>query len=222
MFRRILPAALTACTMLVACTDSTGPEASRIGVERVAPQFGVEESGIQILYHSASAPPLETYEATFRACRHKSQSLVILYQQGDRVPRRRGDEEGRDELDDAEAEATRAFLQLDIPKGALLRRPDGRRFGKRDCVQIVVTVDPMYLVAEVEPHGLQFSSKNPARLNIWYGEADPDLLVHESDLAIWRLPHDGESWSEQPVSHFQGEKRLQTQLRQFSHYAIAH
>ncbi len=222
MLRRILPAALIACTMLVACTDSTGPEASRIGVERVAPQFGVEESGIHILYRSASAPPLETYEATFRACRHKSQSLVILYQQEDRASRRLGDEEGRVELDDAEAEGTRAFLQLDIPKGALLRRPDGRRFGKRDCIQIAVTVDPVYLVAEVEPHGLQFSSKNPARLNIWYGEADPDLLVPESKLAIWRLPHDGGSWSEQPVRHFQGEKRLQTQLRQFSHYAVAH
>ncbi len=224
MLRRILPAALTACTMLVACTDSTGPEASRIGVERVAPQFGVEESGIHILYRSASAPPLETYEATVWACRDKSQSLVILYQQGDQAEDKEGrdeDEEGRDE-DDAEVEATRVFLQLDIPKGALLRRPDGRRFGKSDCVQITVTVDPMYLVAEVEPHGLQFSSKNPARLNIWYGEADPDLLVQESDLAIWRLPHDGDSWDEQPVWHFQSEKRLQTQLRQFSHYAVAH
>ena len=245
MLRRILPAALTACTMLVACTDSTGPEASRIGVERVAPQFGVEESGIHILYRSASAPPLETYEAAVWACRDKSRSLVILYQQGDGAEDKEGrdedeegrdedeegrdedeegrdeDEEGRDE-DDAEVEATRVFLQLDIPKGALLRRPDGRRFGKSDCVQITVTVDPMYLVAEVEPHGLQFSSKNPARLNIWYGEADPDLLVQESDLAIWRLPHDGDSWDEQPVWHFQGEKRLQTQLRQFSHYAVAH
>ena len=214
MLRRILPAALIASTMLVACTDSTGPEASRIGVERVAPQFGVGESGIHILYRSASAPPLETYEATFQACRHKSQSLVFFYQ--------RGDEKGRVELDETETEASRAFLQLDIPKGALLRRPDGRRFGKRDCIQIAVTVDPVYLVAEVEPHGLQFSSRNPARLNIWYGEADPDLLVPESKLAIWRLPHDGGSWSEQPVRHFQGEKRLQTQLRQFSHYAIAH
>ncbi len=222
MLRRILPAALIACTMLVACTDSTGPEASRIGVERVAPQFGVEGSGILILYHSASAPALETYEATFRACRHESQSLVILYQQGDRAPRRPRKEEGRVELDDTETEGTRAFLQLDIPKGALLRRPDGRLFGKKDCVQIAVTVDPTYLVAKFEPHGLQFSSRNPARLNIWYGEADPDLLVQESDLAIWRMPHGGESWSEQPVGRFQGEKRLQTQLRQFSHYAVAH
>ena len=100
MLRRILPAALIACTMVVACTDSTGPEASRIGVERVAPQFGVEESGIHILYHSASALPLETYEAAVWACRDKSRSLVILYQQGDGAEDKEGrdeDEEGRDE-----------------------------------------------------------------------------------------------------------------------------
>ncbi len=189
------------CAASIACAETTGPVASE-------EHAGLQDPPIRFLHLASTAPPLETYEASFRACRNKSQTLRIG---------------GKDS----------EYLRLEVPKKALFRWPDGRPFTDGECVRITVTADPYRLLAEFHPAGLLFNPKHPARLRMYYSTADLDLNgdgvvddrdeeIVEDKLGIWRLPHGDGHWHRIEAEHEWDEKRFDARLESFSHYAIAH
>lgn len=204
-----------ACAAYIACAETTGPVASE-------EHAGLQDPPIHFLYQASTAPPLETYEASFRACRNEAQKLRIRYRGADDLGRfRRKPGKGSE------------YLSLKVPKNALLRWPDGRPFADRECVWITVTADPSRLLAEFHPAGLVFDPKHPARLRMHYSTADPDLNgdgvvdrrdedIAENEVGIWRLPHGDEQWDRIEAKHDQNGKRFDAKLESFSHYAIAH
>ena len=250
MRRLTLLIALAATAGLGSCTDATGP-GSR-GVAGTAQQDwhlsadrtgdGVGDSELRILEHSPSALLLETYKASFKACRNKSQTLQIRYAyagsngEGDDDDDGEGDDDddGEGDDDDESSEASSdLFLELTVPKKSLYRRPNGEPFGKKDCVKITVEVDPTLLVAHFKPAGLVFSGSRPARLRMWYAEANPDLngdgvvdyddeQTRDRSLGIWRLPLLDEPWHQIGAVHYRDAYRFEAELYEFSHYAVAH
>ncbi len=190
-----------ACAAYIACAEATGPVASE-------EHAGLQDPRIHFLHLARTAPPLETYEASFRACRNKSRTLRIGGKHSE-------------------------YLRLEVPKRALFRWPDGRPFTDRECVRITVTVDPSRLLAEFHPAGLVFNPKHPARLRMHYSTADPDLNgdgvvdgrdeeIVEDKLGIWWLPHGDGHWHRIEAEHDWDEKRFDARLQSFSHYAIAY
>ncbi len=189
------------CAAYIACAETTGPVASE-------EHAGLQDPSIRFLRLASTAPPLETYEASFRACRNKSQTLRIG---------------GKDS----------EYLRLEVPKKALFRWPDGRRFKDKECVRITVTADPSRLLAEFQPAGLLFNPKHPARLRMYYSTADLDLNgdgvvddrdeeIAEKELGIWRLAHGDGHWHRIEAELDWSEEWLDAELESFSHYAIAY
>ena len=204
-----------ACAAYIACAEATGPVASE-------EHAGLQDPPIHFLRLASTAPPLETYEASFLACRNESQTL--------RIRHRGADERGRFRRRGGEGSE---YLKLKVPKKALFRWPDGRPFTDGECVRITVTVDPSRLLAEFHPAGLLFNPKHPARLRMYYSTADLDLNgdgvvddrdeeIVEDKLGIWRLPHGDGHWHRIEAEHEWDEKRFDARLESFSHYAIAH
>lgn len=209
--------AIGASVWLLACADSTGPVVPHAPAARVGPGFDVSQSDIDILYQAASSPRLWTYKKVTEVCQDQSASIWFRYDDG-KMSR-------RDEVSD--------FLHLYIPSGALYRKPNGSKFKNGECTQITVVVDPVYLLAEFRPAGLQFDRATPAQLTIWYGGADLDLdgdgdvdaaddAIRRSELDIWRLPHDDDAWEQLDATHDPVQMRLDTKVYRFSHYAVAH
>src|SRR5437899_2716854 len=67
------------------------------------------------------------------------------------------------------------FLRFDIPQNGLVPGADGVRTKRGDAVLVTVTLDPVTFSVAFEPSGVWFSNGIPARLTIWYENADPDL-----------------------------------------------
>ena len=223
MRRSTLLIGLAATAVIAACTDPMEPQTGRqppdlapwvwhLSADRTGD--GAADSELHIVEVSASAPPLETYEASFWACGWRSQTLLIHY-----------------------ASATDAgsdvFLELTIPRGSIRRWPSGRRFRWYRCVEIDVKIDPSHMVAQFSPGGLKFSSYRPARLRMWYTEANFDLngdgvvdvedeSIRDSELGIWRLPHENGVWQKVGSVHVKDAKRFDAKLYQFSQYGVAY
>ncbi len=218
MRKAVLPATLAACAWLAACSEGMGPELPRDAAQRVA--WSVNDGGWPpaILRQSPAAPPLESYEASVEACYGQKAKLRIRYIVNDD----NGDENGPS-----------TFLGLSIPSAGLWKHPDGSVVGPGDCLQITVSVDADYLLAEFSPAGLEFNPDFPATLTVSYarahGDLDGDDDVDEQDeelqnteLDVWRLPHDNDQWQALEASHLVSAKRFVTLLYSFSHYAVAH
>jgi hypothetical protein len=64
------------------------------------------------------------------------------------------------------------LLRFEVSEKSLSRYPDGTKFHGNDSVFITIRVtDPATLAFDFEPSGLQFKSKDPARLIVAYGRA---------------------------------------------------
>lgn len=215
MRKAVVPVALVACAWLAACSDGTGPDVSPLSPNGLYPDFDGEGGQIAILRHSTAAPPLETYEESVEACHGRPAELEIRY------------------VASADDDEPSKLLRLSIPAFGLWKHPDGSSVRPGDCILITATLDAHYLLAEFHPAGLRFRPAFPAALTVSYAEADADLdgdgdmdeddaRLEESELAVWRLPHDDERWQRVPSVHLLSDRRFISQLKAFSHYAVAH
>ena len=125
------------------------------------------------------------------------------------------------------------LLDFVVPSGALSRRPDGSPFGTGDSVLVTITViDPLRMIAEFEPSGLEFSTSNPAHLTVWLSEADPDLngdghvdaqdATVEAQLAIWREEQAGDPWTRLSSHVDTSLGDVSADVTGFSNYAVAY
>lgn len=133
-----------------------------------------------VLHFRRGAPALEQTTISFYAKKGQSKTVSFYY----RTPNGgRGAE----------------YSRLLIPSDALLQRPDGRSIARGDSVLITMSApDPSLLLLRMEPHGLKFDPRSPARLTMRYDQADRDLngdgyvnvidTLLELRLAIWRQP----------------------------------
>src|SRR5688500_14863516 len=68
------------------------------------------------------------------------------------------------------------FLRFTVGPASLLRRPNGDLFLPGDSIQITVALDESdRMIAHFEPSGLIFNPLLPARLELFYQGANPDL-----------------------------------------------
>ena len=118
--------------------------------------------------------------------------------------------------------------------GATLdRRADGTVIADGDSVRITVTVtDPAHLIVQFQPSGLTFSSKDPARLRMFFGECGDDLdrngRVDADDdsvqqkLSVWRQELIGLPWFKVSSFVVKDSKRVDADLSGFTGYALAY
>lgn len=125
------------------------------------------------------------------------------------------------------------FLELEWDDDSLLTYPPGhpmanQAFAPGDTISIRVSVDPVQLIATLEPSGIVFDPADPAELELRYvnadddfdddGEDDPD---DESLIDMWRQESIGDPWTRVGQIKDADEDRVRATLTSFSRYALA-
>ena len=201
--RRLL--ALSLSLAFVACdgaTDSLAPE------ERPA-------SLLHLLTVKSDAPGLANPNVSFYAVKGRNAGADIWYR-----PRA------------GQRDSTK-FLEFRLGGATLDRRPDGTAIADGDSVRITVTVtDPAHLIVQFQPSGLTFSSKDLARLRMFFGEAGDDLDGNgrvdsdddsvEQKLSLWRQEASGLPWFKLFSAVVKDSKRVDADLNGFTGYALAY
>jgi hypothetical protein len=173
------------------------------------------EGQLQLLTATNDAPPLATSSMSFYAVKGKNADADIWYR-----PRA------------GQRDSTK-FLEFRIGGNTLDRRPDGSAIADGDSVRITVTVkDPAHFVLEFQPSGLTFSSKDPARLRMFFGEVGNDVDHNgrvdsddddvEQKLSIWRQEQPGLPWFKIASAVVKDAKRVDADLAGFTGYALAY
>jgi hypothetical protein len=201
--RRTLAAGVAlALTACSSATDTLAPE------ERV-------EGQLRLLTVSTDAPPLALSIVSFYAVKGKNAGADIWYR-----PRA------------GQRDSTK-FLEFRLGGATLDRRPDGSVIADGDSVRITVMVtDPAHLILQFQPSGLTFSSKDPARLRMFFNEVGDDLdhdgSVNSDDddverrLSIWRQEVPGLPWFKVASAVVKDQKRVDADLLGFTGYALAY
>jgi hypothetical protein len=195
--------ALVPAVLLLGCSEGTSPDVARASED------------LNFLRPDRAAPPLADTVVSFWAKRGEDREVRMRYQP---LP-------GSGDMAE--------FLRLSVPAAALERRPDGSAFAAGDSVLITVrVVDPVRMLVEFQPSGLRFSSTNPARLRLDYGEADHDIdgdgdvddrdLALESRLAIWRQEAPGQLWYKVASVVVEDLDEVEADILGFTGYAIAY
>lgn len=200
---------------------SPGPTAEAIALEADLMSL---EGPSQMLRQAAGAPALETYQLSFWVRRDKGTKIRVNY-----LPA--AGERDRDEDGDRDGDR---FLKFEVPEGSLVSWPgSGNQLKKRDSVLITLTIDTVLLSVHFEPSGLKFKQSRPAKLTIWYGNADPDLnadgAVNNADRV---LANQISIWNEDDHGKHRKVKRIKSQndwarrevtgpLHHFSGYGIS-
>ncbi|MDB4890537.1 MAG: hypothetical protein JWL61_2392 [Gemmatimonadetes bacterium] len=200
--RRIAAGIALALTACSSATDTLAPE------ERV-------EGQLRLLTVSTDAPPLALSIVSFYAVKGKNAGADIWYR-----PRA------------GQRDSTK-FLEFRLGGATLDRRPDGSIIANGDSVRITVMVtDPAHLILQFQPSGLTFSSKDPARLRMFFNEVGDDLdhdgSVNSDDddverrLSIWRQEVPGLPWFKVASAVVKDQKRVDADLLGFTGYALAY
>lgn len=125
------------------------------------------------------------------------------------------------------------LVDFTVPAQSLSRLPDGSAISAGDSVLITMSVlNPLLLDVSFEPSGLRFSSSNPARLRLGFGNADPDLnqdgTVDADDdalvakLHIWQQEDILSPWTELQSTVDVNAKVVSADIPGFTHYAVAY
>ncbi len=155
---------------------------------------------------------LNTYAASFWAVRGERRFVQIDY------------------LNTMDPTNTYPFLHLSIANP--ITRPNGAAIAQGDSVLITVTVDPVELVAYLEPSGLQFGTSDSTTIKIWYTGADGDFngdgVVDDEDayiesqmMGVWYQEELLAPWEAIASTGNLAEKWFAAVLEHFSGYAIS-
>ncbi|HEV7990175.1 MAG TPA: hypothetical protein VGP25_00015 [Gemmatimonadaceae bacterium] len=201
--RRMLATVLAVAA--VACSggsDSVGPEQR-------------PDNLLNLLTVAADAPPLANASVSFWAVKGKNAGTDIWYR-----PKA------------GQRDSTK-LLEFRLGGSTLDRRPDGSTIADGDSVRITVTVtDPAHLIVDFQPSGLVFSSKDPAKLRMFFAECGDDLDRNgrvdsgdssvEQQLSIWRRESPLLPWNRLSSAVIHDSKRVDAELGGFSGYALAY
>jgi hypothetical protein len=123
------------------------------------------------------------------------------------------------------------FLEFEVRSNSLLTKPGGLLFLPGDSVLITVSLDNSdRFIVHFEPSGIVFNPLDPARLDISYLRADPDI-DHDGDvdardlalnltLKIWKRELPGLPWLPQPTTRI-GQLEIEAQILSFTSFAMA-
>jgi hypothetical protein len=203
---------LAAVVVVLSCSDPLVPDGSADRPENVS--LGLLESEIDILRIPASAPPLQQTSVSFWAKKGVSRTGKIYFENGSGG---QGSE----------------YARLVVGANSLKALPDGTPIAVGDSVLITITVvDTTRTLFSLAPHGLQFNAWAPAKLTLFYTEADHDFdadgdedlfdSLIELQLGIWRQPSLGALFTELLSLLNLGAESVKSNLTKFSQYAIAY
>jgi hypothetical protein len=98
-------------------------------------------------------------------------------------------------------------------------------------VYVTLTIDSVTFSVNFQPSGVEFSKHVPARLTLWYENANPDLngdgVVDATDqamllqLAVWCRPVGTRSWLRLSSNNDATLPSISTALYHFSEYAVS-
>lgn len=170
---------------------------------------------LRLLTVSATAPLLATTTTSFYAVRGKNAGVDLWYHA---LPGR--------------SDSTK-FLEFRLGGASLDRRPDGTAIADGDSVRITITVvSPTNLIVDFQPAGLKFSSNDPARLKMFFGECGDDLDrdgevtsaddTIEQQLSIWRQELPTAPWIKVSSVVVKDSKEIDAALGGFTGYAVAY
>ena len=207
--RALIPLAFALLT--AGCSDQLGPDAAAPGLLAQRQQGG---STLPILQQAATAPALETYHVAFMAYVGQSSLVTVRYHPaaGQTV----GD----------------PFLRFEIPRNGLVAGASGMPLRRGDSIAMTLTIDSNNFLVDFQPSGVIFSANAPARLALWYGNANLDLngngvVLDGNDrmlvdqLAIWYQLSPAASWFKQLSKNDPTQTLIGTELYHFSEYAVS-
>ncbi|MCU0625428.1 MAG: hypothetical protein MUF21_02930 [Gemmatimonadaceae bacterium] len=208
LFRSVIAATLLGLA-IAACSDDGST------TEPPAPGPEVPQAQLTFLRLAADAPPASNTSVSFWAVRGQDREGSIYLR-----PRA-----GRtDSLE---------LLNFKVGSNSLLTYPDGRAFQRGDSVRITIRiVDLSRLIFEFQPSGLRFSTRDPAELEIEYGECDDDVnrdgRVDTNDdlarrqFAIWRQEALGAPWQRLSSLLDIDDEEVEADIFGFTNHAIAY
>jgi hypothetical protein len=131
-----------------------------------------------------------------------------------------------------ESDSTK-MLEFRMGGESLDRRPDGTAFAFGDSVRITITVvNPTNLIVDFQPSGLKFSSKDPPRLKMFFGECGDDLDrdgqvtskddAVEGQLSLWRQETPTAPWIKLSSLVVKENSEVDALLGGFTGYAVAY
>jgi hypothetical protein len=200
----------------VSCSDANAPTSAQRAPSPAQASLieKVGGSGPHILKQGPNAPPLETYQMSFWAARGKAVSLRVKYK----------------DIQTGTFQGGNPFLQFDIPRDGLQSGANGKRLANGDSLQITLSIDLTTLKVDFEPSGVQFNSRSPATLQMWFGNADPDLngdgVVDGTDdtlrqrLSIW-YTDSNDPWTPLASQLNLSGASVSTSVYHFSGYSVA-
>ena len=173
---------------------------------------GIPDAQLHIVRQDTLAPPLDSTVVRLWAKVGAGREVRLSYQPP---------------LDSAED-----FLRFEVPGDALLRKPDGTAFQPGDSILITITViDPTRFAFRFEPSGLLFNPDHPARLKLYYYNAnhdfDNDGVVDSADTAIehtldlWRREIATAPWFKLGSVKFEELDEIDANILSFTEYALA-
>jgi hypothetical protein len=174
-----------------------------------------QPSDLKLLTVPGDAPPLAATTVSFWAVRGRGADVELWYRAR---PGRRD---------------SSRFLEFKLNGNSLDRRPDGSLIAQGDSVRITLTVrDPLHLIVDFEPSGLRFTSKDPARLRMYFAEVGDDLdhdghVGSEDDdierrLSIWRQEAVGLPWIKTASVTVKESREVDADLSGFTGYALSY
>jgi hypothetical protein len=203
--------ALTLALVAAACSDGIGPRPAAVPPPLY--DMTVTSPGTHILRQSPTAPRLQTYRVSFWAKRGTQTTIFVNYRRatGQWLPD--------------------PFLRFKIPINGLVAGAGGVPLDRGDSVHITMLIDSVSFNVVFQPSGVVFSKSSPARLAIWYQNADPDLDADgdvdaddralEEQLAIWYRGTKAEAWKQLSSKNDTMQEYVATELNHFSQYAVA-
>jgi hypothetical protein len=164
---------------------------------------------LNFLRLAATAPPYLNATDSFWAVKGSSRSIRIYF--ADSTP----------------------LLRFTVPSQALTTLPDGTPIANGDSLLIHLTViDPVHMIVQFEPSGLQFSVTDPARLRFYFAEADHDVNddgnVDGADstaitmLHLWRQESIGLPWLQLGTTVNVDDEEVDVDIFGFTNYALAY
>lgn len=206
---------LTALAAIVVACSSAGDGSGGTGPGPVPTDSTVAEDSLRFLRPALAAPPFALRTVSFWAVRGQRREVRLMYQPAS------------GQADSVE------FVRFRVDQKSLVTDSAGQPLASGDSVLITLSIsDTLRLITEFQPAGLTFNPKEPARLWIKFGEADPDLnhdgLVTAADttlllgLQIWKLEQPGEPWTLLPSTVDTVSQEVEADVPGFTRYAVAY
>lgn len=125
------------------------------------------------------------------------------------------------------------LVRFRVPKKSLCKRPDGSNIANGDSLQITMTVvDASRQQVTFEPAGLLFCSGKPAKLTMWWEQADHDFdddgdidaadIAWESLLSIWKQETPGAPWQKVATVIQPDSDQAEASITGFTSYLVAY